>query len=151
MEVEHEGEVRRLLMTSPSCSPKPGYMIWDFRGQELQKQPLEKFKQFVWRPRPATLLPKDEQKKIKKNLREYSRQFDEDDAAEESNVSAELLAHRRRLIDEWNAWRKKRTQELKAEREAAGAVVEAKTDEAVEQVEEWIEELLEETEEVVVG
>lgn len=126
-------------------------MIWDFRGQELQKQPLEKFKQFVWRPRPATLLPKDEQKKIKKNLREYSRQFDEDDAAEESNVSAELLAHRRRLIDEWNAWRKKRTQELKAEREAAGAVVEAKTDEAVEQVEEWIEELLEETEEVVVG
>lgn len=127
-------------------------MIWDFRGQELQKQPLEKFKQFVWRPRPATLVSKDDQKKVRKNLREYSRQFDEDDAAEESNVSAELLAHRRRLIDEWNAWRKKRTQELKAERQAAGAVVdEKKEEEAVEQVQEWIEELLEETEEVVVG
>jgi translation initiation factor 3 subunit B len=38
-------------------------------------------------------------------LEEYSRTFDEDDAAEESNVSAELITLRKRLVDEWNAWR----------------------------------------------
>jgi translation initiation factor 3 subunit B len=131
--------------------PEPGYVIWDFRGQELQKVPAEKFKQFVWRPRPATMLSKDEQKKIRKNLREYSKQFDEEDAAEESNVSAELLAYRRRLIDEWNAWRSKRIRELNAEKQAAGRVVAQQKEEEDEQVEEWIEELVEETEEVVVG
>jgi translation initiation factor 3 subunit B len=122
-------------------------VIWDFRGQELQKIPLEKFKQFVWR------LSKDDQKKIRKNLREYSRQFDEEDAAEESNVSAELLAFRRRLIDEWNAWRKRRVTELEAEKKKEGRVVEqtSEQDEEKEQVEEWVEELIDETEEVIVG
>lgn len=107
----------------------------------------------MWRPRPQTLLPKDEQKKIRKNLREYSKRFDEEDAAEESNVSAELIAHRRRLIDEWNAWRAKRTKELEAERKKAGlsAAPVAKSDEERETVEEWVEEIIDETEEVVMS
>jgi translation initiation factor 3 subunit B len=107
----------------------------------------------LWRPRPATLLGKDEQKKIRKNLREYSKRFDEEDAAEESNVSAELIAHRRRLIDEWNAWRAKRIKELAAERQKAGlqAIPAVAQDEERETVEEWIEETIDETEEVVMS
>ncbi len=99
------------------------------------------------------MLTKDDLKRIRKNLREYSRQFDEEDAAEESNVSAELLAYRRRLIDEWNAWRKRRVTELEAERKKEGKVVEQKSekDEEKEQVEEWVEEVIDETEVVVVG
>lgn len=83
-----------------------GYAIWDLKGQEVIKTTVEKFKQFLWRPRPKTLLPKDEQKKIRKNLRDYSRTFDYEDAAEESNVSAELLTQRKTLVGKWNEWRK---------------------------------------------
>ncbi|KAJ9105519.1 hypothetical protein QFC21_001890 [Naganishia friedmannii] len=134
-------------------SPEPGYTIWDFKGQDLSRNQLDKFKQFLWRPRPATVLGKDEQKKIRKNLREYSKRFDEEDAAEESNVSAELIAHRRRLIDEWNAWRAKRIKELAAERQKAGleAIPAVTQDEERETVEEWIEETIDETEEVVMS
>jgi translation initiation factor 3 subunit B len=66
-----------------------GFAIWDFRGQEQQRHLIDRFKQFAWRPRPRTLLTKEQQKAIRKNLKEYSRQFEEDDAAQESNVSAE--------------------------------------------------------------
>ncbi|KAJ7293685.1 eukaryotic translation initiation factor eIF2A-domain-containing protein [Mycena rebaudengoi] len=92
----------RYLATSASSwthTLENGYAIWDFRGQEITKQIQDRFKQFIWRPRPRTLLTKDQQRQVRKNLREYSRAFDEDDAAEESNVSAELIALRKRLVD----------------------------------------------------
>ena len=89
-----------------------GYVIWDFRGQEIMKRAQDGFKQFIWRPRPPTLLSKERQKEIKRNIRQFSRVFDEEDAAEESNVSAELVALRKRLVDAWNAWRELRKKEL---------------------------------------
>lgn len=100
------------------------------------------------------MLPKEEQRKVRKNLREYSKAFDEEDAAEESNVSADLLALRKRLVDEWNAWRSKRIKELVEERKRSGLeIVTGKEEESEEkeQVQEWVEELIDETEEVVVG
>lgn len=133
-------------------SPEPGYVLFDFRGHELTKAPQEKFKQFVWRPRPASLLTKEDKRKVRKNLREFSKQFDEDDAAEESNVSAELIAMRQRLISEWNAWRSKRKRELAEEKKREGVATKVdKADEQLEQVEEWVEEIIDETEEVVVN
>lgn len=77
---------------------------------------------------------------MRKNLREYSRQFDEEDLAEEHSVSAELLATRKRLVDEWNAWRSKVKKEMKKI---------GKEDEATEEIAEWIEEVIEQTEEIV--
>lgn len=129
-----------------------GYAIWDFRGQEIQKHILDRFKQFLWRPRPRTLLTKEQQRAIRKNLKEYSRQFDEEDAAEESNVSAELIAHRKRLVDEWNAWRAKCRRELGEEKKgkgkekggSQGPETEAKEEIAIE-----LDEVIEQTEEVV--
>jgi translation initiation factor 3 subunit B len=83
---------------------------------------------------------------IRKNLREYSRQFDEEDAAEESTVSAELIAHRRRLVDEWNAWRVQR----KSDAQKLGAQsADEKKEESQEEVEVWVEELLDEVEEEI--
>jgi translation initiation factor 3 subunit B len=98
------------------------------------------------------MLPKEDQKRVRKNLREFSKLFDEEDAAEESNVSADLLAHRKRLIDEWNAWRSKRVKELIAEKKKAGEDQEEEVkadDEDLETVEEVVEDILEESEEVV--
>ncbi|CAE6454682.1 unnamed protein product [Rhizoctonia solani] len=128
-------------------TPEHGWSLWDFRGQELVKQPADKFKQFLWRPRPRTLLTKGQQKEVRKNLKEYSRVFDEADAAEESHADKELVAQRRRLLDEWNAWRKKVRPEVQERMARLGKKAKGREDR--EEVEEWLEEVIEEVIEVV--
>lgn len=144
----------RYLATSASAwrhTLENGYAIWDFRGQEIEKHILDRFKQFIWRPRPRTLLSKEQQRQIRRNLREYSRAFDEEDAAEESNVSAELIAHRKRLVDEWNAWRARCKKDISDERRSRGIRSDGREhgDEEKEEIEEWIDEVVEQTEEVI--
>jgi translation initiation factor 3 subunit B len=125
-----------------------GYAIWDFRGQEITKQIQDRFKQFIWRPRPRTLLTKDQQRQVRKNLKEYSRTFDEDDAAEESNVSAELVALRKRLVDEWNAWRTRSKAEFFGEGgQRNGNRADAKAEK--EEIEVWIDEVIDQVEEEI--
>jgi translation initiation factor 3 subunit B len=116
--------------------------VWDFRGQELEKHILDRFKQFLWRPRPRTLLTKEQQKGVRKNLREVSRAFEEEDATAESNVSAELLAQRKRLIDEWNAWRTRVRKEIRTQQQQ-------QQDMETEEIQEWVEEEISAVEEVV--
>ncbi|KAF9270322.1 translation initiation factor eIF-3b [Marasmius fiardii PR-910] len=140
----------RYLATSASAwthTLENGYAIWDFRGQELMKQIQDRFKQFIWRPRPRTLLTKEQQKQIRKNLREYSRVFDEEDQRESETVNTEQLALRRRLVDEWNAWRarwKKDLAEQKLEKSQ-----DREPEEDKEEIEVWVEEELETIEEEV--
>jgi translation initiation factor 3 subunit B len=124
-----------------------GYAIWDFRGQELTKQIQDRFKQFIWRPRPPTLLAKEQQRQVRKNLREHSRAFDEEDAAEESNVSAELIALRKRLVDEWNAWRILCIKEFGEESLSLENAREP--EEGKEEIEVWIDEVIDQIEEEV--
>ncbi|RXW24785.1 hypothetical protein EST38_g1094 [Candolleomyces aberdarensis] len=127
----------RYLATSASAwthTLENGYAIWDFRGQEIVKQIQDRFKQFIWRPRPPTLLGKEKQKQIRRTLKEYSRTFDEEDAAEESNVSAELIALRKRLVDEWNAWRTLRKKEVGEKGDSR------KSEEDKEEIEVWVDE-----------
>ena len=33
------------------------FWIWTFQGRLLQKHPMDRFCQFLWRPRPQSLLP----------------------------------------------------------------------------------------------
>ncbi|THH31902.1 hypothetical protein EUX98_g2282 [Antrodiella citrinella] len=142
----------RYIATSASAwrhTIENGYAIWDFKGTEQSKQILDRFKQFVWRPRPRTLLTKEQQRQIRKNLKEYSRQFEEEDAAEESNVSAELIAQRKRLVDEWNAWRIRCRDELPAAiKKKLGKA--KKEEEEKEEIELWIDEVIEQIEEEVI-
>ncbi|KAH7931103.1 translation initiation factor eIF-3b [Leucogyrophana mollusca] len=144
----------RYLATSASAwrhTLENGYAIWDFRGQEVEKHLLDRFKQFIWRPRPRTLLTKEQQRQIRRNLREYSRAFDEEDAAEESNVSAELIAHRKRLVDEWNAWRAHCKKDIAEEKRNRGQRINGEHhEEEKEEIEEWIDEVIEQIEEEVV-
>lgn len=139
----------RYLATSASAwthTLENGFAIWDFRGQELIKQIQDRFKQFIWRPRPISLLTKEKQRQVRKNLREYSRAFDEDDAAEESSVSAELIALRKRLVDEWNAWRTLQKKELGEQKSLKSQTA----SEEKEEIEVWVDEVIEQIEEEVV-
>ncbi|KAF8313816.1 translation initiation factor eIF-3b [Clavulina sp. PMI_390] len=118
----------RFVATSASAwrhTIENGYAIWDFRGNEQEKHIIDKFKQFLWRPRPRTLLPKQRQKEIRKNLKEYSRAFDEEDEQGKTAADQELVAHRKRLVDEWNAWRLK----VRKQREEAGLLDEEEEEE----------------------
>ena len=120
--------------------------MYDFRGSILREEVIDRFKQFTWRPRPSTLLSKEEQKKIRKNLREYSKIFDEQDIARRSKADREVIEHRRRLYQEWLAWRER----VEAELEEDGLLEEEEEDsEGKEVIEEMVEEVIEETEEVV--
>ena len=91
---------------------------------------------------------------MRKNLKEYSKAFEEEDAAEESNVSAELVAQRKRLLDEWNAWRRRAIDDLEEENKKRGKKAEVKAkapeEEAKEEIEVWIDEVIEQIEEEVV-
>ncbi|KAI9093824.1 eukaryotic translation initiation factor eIF2A-domain-containing protein [Phlyctochytrium arcticum] len=129
-----------------------GFMMWTFTGQLLTKQTVPTFKQLLWRPRPPSLLSEEEQKKIKKNLKEYSKKFEEEDAAQSKAVNKEVLEKRLKLWREWNEYvqrvRDDYEKSNKARFEIWGFDPEQE-DEAVEGIEEWVEELIEETEEIV--
>jgi translation initiation factor 3 subunit B len=133
-----------------------GYHLYDFKGEQLREEPVEKFKQWLWRPRPPTLLSKEEQKQIRKNLREYSKVFDQEDTDRGASADLAVVEHRRRLLEEWLSWRASIEEEVKEEREARGlpldplADILGKADEGEDQViEEIVEEIVEETEEIV--
>ena len=74
--------------------------------------------------------------------------FEEEDAAEETNISAELIAHRKRLVDEWNTWRAQCEEEVSDKKK--GKKGERRGDEAKEEIEVWIDEVIEQIEEEVV-
>ena len=149
----HHGGIRyvfcapREIGDPPRSNSSPqvenGYAIWDFRGQEQQRHLVDRFKQFLWRPRPRTLLTKEQQKSVRKNLREYSRGFDEEDAALESNVSAELVQSRKRAVNEWNAWRAKVREETPSKKRKGDE------GEDKEEVVELIDEVIEQTEQII--
>lgn len=130
--------------------------MYDFKGEQLREEPVEKFKQWIWRPRPASLLTKEEQKQIRKNLREYSKVFDQEDADRGASADLAVVEHRRRLLDEWLAWREMVVEEVLADRRERGLPDDPleglikKTEEGEDQIiEEIVEEIVEETEEII--
>lgn len=138
-----------------------GWNLHTFAGQTLSENPTEKFKQFAWRPRPATFLSKEEQKQVRKNLREYSKEFDEEDKYAVDIANTAVVEARKRVLSEWLAWMR-REKELQAEeKEAFGLPEEADSAKLAKDapvggnaegdtvVEEIVEEIIEETEEVI--
>ena len=136
-----------------------GYHLYTFSGHPLREEPVENFKQWAWRPRPERLLSKDEMKNVRKNLREYSRQFEDIDQAKKSSANKAVVEARRRMLEEWYAWRERIEQDVLEERRELGlgdlseeqealVVVEERDGEG-KVVEEIFEEILEESEEVL--
>lgn len=135
-----------------------GYALHAFSGTTLAEHPTEKLKQFLWRPRPPTLLPKDEQKRIRRNLREYSREFDDEDRYAVDIANTAIVEARKRVLNEWAAWVRRERDVLAEEREVLGIderpadaprAEAGKEAEGERVVEEIVEEIIEESEEVV--
>ncbi|KAJ2724178.1 Translation initiation factor 3 subunit b [Coemansia sp. Benny D115] len=145
----------RYVVTSASSwrhSMEHGYLLWDFKGEQLLKQVVEDFKQLLWRPRPRSLLTEEMKREVRKDLATYSKEFDEMDERRLHAADAELMSQRRRLVSEWNTWR-----------EQVEAALAEETDEALENgyklpvvadsqefvIDEIVEEIIDEKEEII--
>ena len=136
-----------------------GYHMYTFSGIPLADVPTEKFKQLLWRPRPPLMLTKEEQRNVRRNLREYSKEFDELDKEMEEGANVAIVEHRRRLFQEWYAWVEREKEDVQAEREELGIPdpneeldlqrTKSIASDGEQVVEEVFDELIEETEEFV--
>jgi translation initiation factor 3 subunit B len=88
-----------------------GYNIWSFQGRILKRIMLKNFIQFLWRPRPRTLLSDEQQKDINKNLKKYYPQFESKDRMRMTRASKELLEKRAQLREQFMEYRNKRIAE----------------------------------------
>jgi translation initiation factor 3 subunit B len=141
-----------------------GFNLWDFKGQPVLKKTMDRFKQFLWRPRPPSLLNKEQMKQIRKRLKDYADEFDEIDAKLSGDVAAKAEVERRKVLKQWldwcNVWasRHQQERELRARiRSGDDNNPQYSDDEENQQdsssgkyeVEEIEEELIEETEELL--
>ncbi|CAI5760251.1 unnamed protein product [Candida verbasci] len=116
-----------------------GYKIYEFTGNLLRDDSIDQFKEFIWRPRPESLLSNSDKKKVRSNLKEYSAQFEEIDVMEADAAVKEAILARRKQLEDWRKYRSKFHE-----------INKAKNDEAIEEtIEEIKEEIIEEKEEIV--
>lgn len=81
-----------------------GYRVWTFAGAPLHARAVDRFYQFLWRPRPPSLLSAEEEASILKNLKQHAKKFEEEDAALLAEADTAIVAERRAVLDAWAAW-----------------------------------------------
>ncbi|CCH61129.1 hypothetical protein TBLA_0E00680 [Henningerozyma blattae CBS 6284] len=125
-----------------------GFKIFNVVGDTIKEDPVPQLKNFTWRPRPELSLSSSEKKKVKKNLREYSAQFEEQDAMEADSAMRDLILRQRELLKEWNEYRSSINEEL----ESSGIkndTVDDKDEDDYTTITEIKEEIIKEKEEIV--
>jgi len=86
-----------------------GFMMRSFNGKILYKESYEVFNQFQWRPRPPSLLTPDEERKVAKDLRKFTRRFEAEDEALLNEADAEVLRRREEQYEAWRTWQQRRS------------------------------------------
>ena len=95
-----------------------GYNIWSSQGRQLKHQRQDKFYQLLWRPRPPSLLSVAQEKEVRKNLREYSKKYEAEDALARAGLQGDMLKQRQEKSQQFEAWLKMKDEEYKAQRQA---------------------------------
>ena len=98
------GRYLATVVTAANTSDN-GYYVWSFAGQLLYRAERNRFFQFQWRPRPPSLLSAERRRAVAKNLRHYSKKYDEEDEALLNAADEEFLAAREGVMREWRDWR----------------------------------------------
>ncbi|KGQ84452.1 eukaryotic translation initiation factor 3 subunit B [Candida albicans P60002] len=117
-----------------------GYRLYEFTGNLLRDDSIDQFKDFVWRPRPPSLLTNSDKKKVRSNLREYSAQFEEADAMEADAAVKEIILARRKALEEWRKYRAKHiSKQGNSKNEVQAEIIEEIKEEIIEEKEEIVE------------
>jgi len=94
-----------------------GYNIWSFQGKLIHKVLKDRFCQFLWRPRPPTLLSKEKEEYIKQHIKEYSVRFVKEELEEKNKVLRELEEKRNKLIQQFENLRQTHSENYEASRQ----------------------------------
>ena len=92
-----------------------GFNVWTFNGKLLYKHQRERFYQFLWRPRAPSLLSEEKEAEILKNLKSYSKRFDELDESIRNAQDSHLAAEKQEVTDAWNAWLARKRSRVEAD------------------------------------
>jgi len=92
-----------------------GYCIWSFQGKLLTKVQREKFFQFLWRPRPKTILKEKQTAEVKKNIKTLSKQYLAEEREKKKGSKRKLTAKREQQKMEFDAFLLKRRSEYTTE------------------------------------
>lgn len=116
--VEWDPTGRYVVTSVSSWSHKmdTGFWIWSFQGKIIRRHNSNSFCQFIWRPRPATLLSDKHLKEIKKNLKKYSTLFENKDKIRLTKASKDVVEKRQKLMKSFQDYRKKRVDDWKKEK-----------------------------------
>jgi len=129
-----------------------GFTIWTFQGKPLCHVPKDKFYQFLWRPRPASLLSIEKQKHIEKNLKEYSLKYKRQDFDRKKAAWTAFKKKRDNERDGFYAAKQERLEQRKKEKSLRIKLrggVDSEDESQYYEFEEEVEELLNESEELV--
>lgn len=116
-----------------------GYKLFEFTGNMLRDETIDQFKEFIWRPRPPSLLTSSDKKRVRKNMRQYSAEFDESDAMEADAATREAILLRRKLLEEWRSYRSQFSNHTLQKKEEEAEIIEEIKEEIIEEREEVIE------------
>lgn len=138
---EKSGRFVTAVSSSWKTKINNGYSIYDVAGHLLKEEHINGFKEFLWRPRPESLLTSNDKKRVRKNLKEYAAQFEEADTMDTNAALREIILRRRQLLQEWNEYRNQVRSKLQLKDVSEN--VEVETIETVKEI------IVEEKEEVI--
>ncbi|XP_074557396.1 eukaryotic translation initiation factor 3 subunit B-like [Curcuma longa] len=129
-----------------------GFHIWSFNGKLLYRISRDHFYQFLWRPRPPSLMTAEKEEEIAKNLKKYSKKYEAEDQDVSMQLNEQDRKKRKMLQDQWNEWVAKWKQWHEEERQLRiqlrdGEASDEKEEYAAKEVE--VEEVLDVSEEIV--
>eukprot|EP00271_Cylindrocystis_brebissonii_P008842 TRINITY_DN23358_c0_g1_i1.p1 TRINITY_DN23358_c0_g1~~TRINITY_DN23358_c0_g1_i1.p1 ORF type:complete len:867 (-),score=244.90 TRINITY_DN23358_c0_g1_i1:372-2972(-) len=129
-----------------------GFQVWSYSGKLLYRLPREKFLQFLWRPRPPSLLTAEKEAEVAKKLRTYSKRYEAEDEEAGAASSAAEVERRRGLLDDWKkhvaAWREQAEMEASTRRTLRGGEASDDEEELESEVVE-VEEIIDVQEEIM--
>jgi len=95
-----------------------GYNLWSSHGRPLGHEKHERFYQLLWRPRPPSLLTEAKEKDIRKNLRNYSQKYEEEDRKLKQSLQGDRLKQRQQQHGAFEAFINMLNDQYAAEKKA---------------------------------
>lgn len=130
-----------------------GFMVWTCRGKKVYQLNKDPFFQFLWRPKPPTVLPKEQLDLLQQPAhfkKHYQKKYKQLEKVEQDLVTSTRRAEQEKLKSDYQELLLRRLKEQEADvnwRKSVGIHDDAEADYYF--VEECVEEILEEKVEVI--